>query len=300
MRASRGMALIQALVIVAAIAAVSAALLLRAETGRARLQTRFQADQAALYLQGGASLVSEMLSALGREGVVHRRQDWARPRDGVLIGEGVLAWQVDDLHGRFNVNSLDGEDPTHLAARAAFLRLATDQGLSRRTAQRLADSLGPDAAAREAAVTGDPPPLPLADPRQLAPVARDEPVEFARLLPYLAALPPNAKMNINTLQPPVLEALLPDIPSSQRRALEQYLRRDPVTMIEALVLWAGTALGPEIAARLEAMPLSVSSLTFVVTLELRLDSLRLRRSFVLNREPLPGQSALILSISEPD
>lgn len=300
MRASRGMALVQALVIVAAIAAVATALMLRANDARTRLQIRFQADQAALFLDSGTSLVSAMLAALPGDGVVHPRQDWAQPRDGIVIGDGFLAWQVQDLHARFNVNTLNGEDATHQAARAAFLRLAEGQGLSRRGAQRLADALGPDPAARAAAVSGAPLPLPLVDPRQLAPIAASEATEFARLLPLLAALPPGAAMNINTLHPDVLRALLPDVPSAQRDSLNRFLRRDPVPDIETLMLWAGETLGPDIATRLEALPLSVGSVTFLVTLEARLDTLRLRRSVVLNREPLPGRSAVVLSMPEPE
>ena len=58
---TRGMALIQSLVIVAAIAAVSAALLLRADTARQRLQTRFDGDQLALHLDSGVALIGALI-----------------------------------------------------------------------------------------------------------------------------------------------------------------------------------------------------------------------------------------------
>ena len=73
--ARNGVALVQALVIVAALALVSLALLRRGETARLRLDDRFAADQAGLYLDSGVDLVRATLP----EDVVHLRQDWAMP-----------------------------------------------------------------------------------------------------------------------------------------------------------------------------------------------------------------------------
>lgn len=300
MNNSRGMALIQALVIVAAIAAVAAALMLRAETARLRLETRFQADQTALYLDSGVSLVRAMLNAIPEDSAVHRRQDWANPRSGIEIDGAVLAWTVDDAHGRFNVNSMNDETAEAQSARDAFLRLAQAQGISRSVARRMADALGPDPEARSAAVPGDPIPLPLADPRQLASIAGSETEAFAQFLGVVSALPVGAKLNINTAHEAVLDVLLADLPSAVRGGIARRVRRDPVTTVDEFLFWVGETYSPEIATRLEGMNLAAVSVRFLVTLEARLDSLRLRRSVVLNRGDAQGRGAVFLSMPETE
>ena len=297
---TRGMALIQSLVIVAAIAAVSAALLLRADTARQRLQTRFDGDQLALHLDSGVALIGALIRSLPEKGPLHRGQEWAQPRSGILIDNGVLAWQVDDLQSRFNVNTLNGSEPEHAAAREAFLRLAADHGINRVNARRLADALGADLEARAEATGGAPLPLPLIDPRQLAPLAQAESTDLAAFLAVLSALPAATPMTINTLDPTVLRALLPDVSSTAVNALERRLRRDPAESMEALFEWAEEALGAEISERLASLPLEVSSDWFIARVDAQLDTLHMRRSVVLNRDGAQGRSAVYLSMPEPN
>lgn len=294
----RGVALIQALVIVAAIAAVAAALMLRAEMARQRLQTRFEADQVTLYLDSGVAMLAAQLSALPTTTALHRGQDWARPRSGVLIDRGDLAWQVDDLQSRFNVNALNGQEPAHEAAREAFLRLAADHGIRRDTARRLADALGADAGARDDATGDTALPLPLVDPRQLAVLVPNQPEAWASFVAVLAALPDATPLSLNTLDPSVLKALLPDMPSAMLSSLERRLRREPFASMDAFLLWAETALNPEVAGQFEALGLAITSDWFLATLEARLDTLRLRRSVVLTRDEAQGR--FVVSLSTPE
>ena len=300
MRQTRGVALIQALVIVAAIAAVATALLLRGDVARQRLQTRFQADQAALYLDSGADMIVSMLAQLPAGSVTHRGQDWARARDGIEIDRGVLAWRIDDQQSRFNVNTLYGPDPQHQDAREAFVRLATGQGLNRVIARRLADALGEDVAARTEAAGGVPIPWPLADPRQLAGIAASQPAAFADLLTLVAARPPQSPLNINTAHPVVLAAMLPQVPSTARRAVARYLDRDPAASKEALIEWIDQAFNTTVAAHYDALEFTTGSTLFEAQLEVRVDSLTLRRSVVLNRDAAPEQGAIVLSRPEPE
>ena len=282
----RGMALVQALVIVAAIAAVSAALLLRAGTAQQRLQTRFQADQVALYLDSGVGLVASMLAAIPPAAPVHPGQDWARAREGVIVDRGTVAWQVEDLQGRFNINELAEDAPQPQAARDTFLRLAADHGLRRGAARRLADALiGED-------------PMVVIDPRQLASLVQDDAEDFAEFATVLTALPAGTAMNINTLQPTVLEALLPDLPSTARNALQRRIRQDPFPSRDALLTWATQALPPEFLPRFEAVTFTTTSAWFTVSLDAQLDTLRLRRSVVLTRDAEPEPYTIYLSMPE--
>ena len=276
---SRGMALIQALLIVAAIAAVATALLLRADRARERLEWRQTGDQAALYLDSAVSLLRASLP----QGVVHPGQDWAQPRSGQVIDQGTLAWRIEDLQGRFNLALLGGE--TAAPMRAAFARLAAGRGLSDAAVARVlsqVDGAGTD--------------LPLVAPWLWRSLAGDEVAEWDRLMPFLAVLPPQVALNINTLSPELLEALAPGLPRLARDTLLRQLARAPFASTEALQSWATQRLGAEAAAQLQALPLGVGSTHFAAHLEARLDSLVLRRSVVIDTGGPTGPGAVLMSM----
>lgn len=290
-QSDRGIALVQALVIVAAIAAIAAALMLRAGAAYQRLDTRNRANQAALYLDSGALQARQMLEATLRSRVVHPRQDWAQPRAGMEIGRGELAWRISDLQGRFNLNALSRPAPEGPQAQAAFLRLAQAQGLSRELAQELADMLSE--------TTAGGPVLPLAHPRQLAPYASAEPEAFARLLPLVAALSSTMVFNVNTLRPEVLSAWAPEIDEGTRR---QFLRRaatEPFTSQEALMDWATAALDENAAAQIGGLPLTTVSRWFSLGLEAQLDTGVWQRTVVVTFVGAQEQSVVHLMMPEP-
>lgn len=278
--ARKGVALVQALVIVAALALVSLALLQRGETARLRLDDRFAADQAGLYLDSGVDLVRATLP----EDVVHLRQDWATPREGVRIDRGVLDWRIEDLQGRFNLSLLlaDAEG----RRRAALVRLLRGQGVDAATAEALAQSLSSPITEQSLSALLD-------DPRLDGAVSD-------RLAVLLAVLPPEAGFNVNTLRAPVLAALLPGAPPAALAALSRQIAESPVDEPSAFVELARTALGDEAAEALATLPLTVSSRHFALRIEARLDSVRLRRAVVLDTGAGDGRAAIVQSFPEFD
>jgi len=274
----RGVALVQALVIVAALALVSVALLQRSDTARLRLEDRFAADQAGLYLDSGVDLVRANLP----EGVVHLRQDWATPREGVRIDRGLLGWRIEDLQGRFNL-SLLGADPQGLR-RAMLVRLLRGQGVE----EPLANALG---AALVAPITAQSLTALLADPRLDATLRN-------RLAALLIVLPPEARFNVNTLRAPILAAMLPGAPAATLAALSEQIASEPVSDLETFVAMARAALGDEAAESLTALPLNVTSRHFALQIEARLDSVILRRAVVLDTGAGDGRAAIVQSFPE--
>ena len=274
----KGVALVQALVIVAALALVSVALLQRSESARLRLEDRFATDQAGLYLDSGVDLVRANLP----EGVVHLRQDWATPREGVRIDRGLLGWRIEDLQGRFNL-SLLGADPQGLR-RAMLVRLLRGQGVE----EPLADALG---AALVAPITAQSLTALLADPR-LEDTLRN------RLAALLIVLPPEARFNVNTLRAPILAAMLPGAPTATLAALSEQIASEPVSDLETFVAMARAALGDEAAESLTALPLDVTSRHFALQIEARLDSVILRRAVVLDTGAGDGRADIVQSFPE--
>lgn len=280
----RGMALIQALLITAAIAAVAAALLMRANAARARLETRFAADQAALYLDSG---VEQLRRALP-QGVVGLQQDWARPREGVNIDRGTLDWSVADLQGRFNLSLMAGDEDGIF--HAAFMRLATAQGLT-----------GPALDAVIAGIDGAADPMPLVEPMLLTSVAAGQggAEGWAALEPLLAVWPADEPMNVNTMPEAVLEALAPDLPGLARATILRRLAREPVADGEELRQWITQRMGDLTTTALGDLPLGGSSRRFVLQLEARLDSVVLRRSVVVDTGGGEGPGAVLISVPRP-
>lgn len=292
----RGVALVNALVVVAALAAISAGLLIAATRAQERLALRNRADQVSAYLDAGqaqalADLGTVMAALQG--GGVRPGQDWARPRD-LPIGEGRVAWRMEDLQGRFNLAWLADEGDWGAAARPAFLRLAEAQGVSSALAQRLLRAAGPDPRARAEAFGAAAPALPLVTPLQLAGVpgaAEGGAAALAPLLPFLAALPADAALNPQTAPLPVLRALIPGLEPRDWDLFEAARAAGTFRDADELFVYA-SALWPESAlAALVRIPFGTGSEWFGLNLEARLDTLVLRRSAVvaLTRAPDPAR-----------
>ena len=96
----RGVALLNALVVAAAIAGVATLLMRTAETGRDRLSMIRNSDQMALYLDGVSLLVPRILKADWSEGAAldHLGEIWASEDYSFPIDRGVAAGRISEPH----------------------------------------------------------------------------------------------------------------------------------------------------------------------------------------------------------
>jgi len=303
---SRGVALINALVVVAALAAISAALLIRAELAVERQAMRGGTDQAAAYLRAGQSqALTELQTNIDAVRAVGIRpgQAWNQPRD-VPIDRGRVAWQFHDLQSRFNLAWLSDEGEWGEIARAAFLRLAEGQGLSSSLAGRLARAAGPDTVARSGAFgTGTAPDLPLILPSQLIAVARPAdggPAALEPLWPYLSALPPEARLNPDTAALPVLQALLPGPSDSDWEEFDAARTLGLISGPEGLMNHAEQFWSDETLELLSRLPLESGSDWFELNMQAWLDTVTLRRSAVVSlispMNPAGSEPRIVLSL----
>jgi len=292
----RGVALINALVVVAALAAVSVALLQRAERARQRVADLLPADQAALYLDAATHQVQEVVAATtgGRDGesdAVHLDQGWAEPVLDTPIGRGQVGWRIADLQGRFNLGWLqigaeEDEEQQVVAeeVRAAFGRLAREQGVPREQVRRLEQALAPQLGQRFSAYgrTTRPPPLPPFALDELLLVRGMDAATLNALRPFVTTLPADAGgLNLNTVSPEVLVALLPRQSEASIAARLEAAR--PFEDIEAALSWIEGQAGPEAVALFEALGADVRSDWFEARIEARLDTVHLRRRVVMQR-----------------
>lgn len=210
----RGIALLNALIMVAAISAIATGLMLRAETSRSRVEHLQISQQAGLHLDAAEWLIDPVLRADWErdQNIDHLLEGWSLAGFQADIDRATLAGAITDLQGRYNINSLS--DPADLNAVQSFDRLLTTLGLPLSLGRDIAgfvQARGPALATEYASR-----PLPLRPAG--APLDRIEDLRlvngmtaesYARLLPYVAALPPGGGLNVNTASPEVLGAMLP-------------------------------------------------------------------------------------------
>ncbi|MFC6582705.1 hypothetical protein [Sulfitobacter aestuariivivens] len=129
MTGTRGFVLINALIIVAALAGAATLLLTRAETGRLRLEVGQTSTQLGYYLDAFDALAITILNADRANGAAdHPREDWARADYNVPLDRGQIAGQITDLQSLFNLNWLNDQSNAH--ASDTFDRLLQRKGLS--------------------------------------------------------------------------------------------------------------------------------------------------------------------------
>lgn len=296
---TRGMALINALIVASALAAMSSALLLRADAARQRLGHQQTADQAALYLGAAIALVQQSVALdVDDSGIVHLGQLWAQDRLDESIDRGHVDWRITDLQGQFNINWLLAEaDMGHFAA--SFARLVQARGLTPALSQRLLLAMDPESATRMTAFVPGvrPPTVPLVFVSQLRLIEGMDDRAFAALTPVLTALPVETALNVNTALPEVLAAFVPNIEAAEiERALAPVR---PFSSVDSFLEWAAQGLGDDAAAALEELPLDVGSEWFGARVSARLDMLIVHRAVVLNRLA-ERRSEIVLSVPEYD
>ena len=303
--APRGVALINALVVVAALAAVSVMLMQRLDAARARLADLMPADAATLQVQE-LLRVPPSDAAQDAPPVVHLGQDWAKPVPTLEIDRGQVGWQIADLQGRFNLAWLliggDEADAEEKALaeklRAAFSRLVLGRGLTRLQARHLEQALVPRLGQRVAAYgrATRPPPLPPFALDELLLIDGIDEEALAALRPVLASLPGGKGPNLNTISAEVLAALLPRQSLATLAALLEAER--PFKDVDSALAWIETRAGPDGRALMEALEADVTSDWFVARITARLDSKSLRRRVVLQRNGAGGCCTIRTALPE--
>lgn len=255
-RRQRGVALITVLLVVAIVTVVCAGLIARQQLAIRASSNQIQARQALQYALGGEALAQGILtrdlkapgSAPG-PGVDHPQEAWARPLPTFPIEQGEITVRIEDLAGRFNLNSLvqarqgaqqdEGADPgaadgaLNPIALQQFRRLLVNLGIEQPAyANRLVDWLDNRPERYQDSGAEDNEYL-LAEPAYRAGNRRIEDVselrlllgmtdeDYRRLLPHVSALPSDAALNVNTASAMVLASLRDNLTPGAAQALVQ-------------------------------------------------------------------------------
>lgn len=293
MKQEKGFILVNALVLVAALSAVAVFLLARAEQGRVQLQGGLEAAQLGLGLDAFEALSIATLERDRGDPRDHLREAWARPSLNLALEGGVLSGRIEDMQGRFNLNWL--ADPENRLAQDAFDRLVVTLGQSPETGAALRLALQPGRPANAAAFLHlDPPRDPVGGAvhmlEQLASLPNVEASSWARLRPYVTALPGDSRLNVNTADAAVLAAFLPELTLPQVDQLIQQRTQTPFASTEAFLQHVGLSTPEEEntedteANQLSEAHISVGSNWFGASVSYQLGGLFAERDLLLERQ----------------
>ncbi|MBY6113188.1 type II secretion system minor pseudopilin GspK [Mameliella alba] len=281
MRAQRGFVLVNALVLVGALAAAALVLLVRAEMSVQRQLAWQGAGQGEAYLDAFDALAATLLEA-DPGPTDHLGETWAQPIVQATLDRSRISGGVEDLQGRFNVNWL--AVPEDAQAQEAFARLLATLGLSQDGAAAIRAFLSPGGPVGTAGF-GDVLPRggPVKDLRQLRALPGLTDRQFQRLEPLMAALPSDSRLNVNTAPPEVLAAWVPGLSVAQAQALAAERARRPFASVSDFLL----ALPPAVAADLDDTRLGTGSDWFLARARVEFEGRQLARQSILFRQPLP-------------
>jgi len=203
--ARQGMVLLNVLIVVAISAAAVTVMIVAQDIQVRRTIRLHDAAQAQSYARAGelSAITALRRDALTAPDVDVATEPWAQiGQMAVAIPNGGFALSIADEQARFNVNALALGEPIPAGA---LLEIARLTGVSRETVSIIEATL-----------------LALGPIRDDGPLraAGVDPEDLARLAPLVVFLPPEAKVNVNTADPALLEMILRD-PAAVRRVLER-------------------------------------------------------------------------------
>jgi general secretion pathway protein K len=228
----RGVALVTALLIAALVTVVAVAMASRQQLDIRRTANMLEADQAYLYALAAETWVSQVLiEDSQRTQMDTLTEAWAMKLPPIPIEGGVISGSVEDMQGRFNLNSLidvaGKVDPIQVRVFQSLLRQLSFSDakiqLSPFVANRLVDWIDPDLnaladGAEDMLYLGLDVPYRAANramvsPSELAAIAGISLRDVAALLPLVTALPRDSAanttsvINVNTAPEMVLISL---------------------------------------------------------------------------------------------
>jgi len=222
--AQRGVALITAVLIVALATILAVNVVYRGMLDQRRAGTLFALDQAFEVALGAEAWAADVLQRDEQESQGDNfTENWARPLPPLPIEGGTVAGRLEDLQGRFNLNNLVFADgTTNPEAVLQLARILTWLDLEPTWASMMADWIDEDTqpgfpdGAEDNVYTGQSPPylaanMPITRASELLSLPGFGPERYAKLKPYVTALPVGTKLNVCTAPGIVIDALVENV-----------------------------------------------------------------------------------------
>ncbi|MEO5626497.1 MAG: type II secretion system minor pseudopilin GspK [Dokdonella sp.] len=209
----RGVALLVALLVVALAVILIAALLDRGELALARTRNVLRSEQAEAYAQGLEIYAAQILLTTSGQADTNV-SPWALPLPPQPVPGGIISATMHDMNGCFNLNNMaaNGGDPltwVPLFANLLKARGVIDPALPIAVRDWLSatPNAGDDNTYLAQPIPYRPAHRAFAHVSELRLVRGFDGDVYAKVAPYLCALPAGTRININTASVPVLQSL---------------------------------------------------------------------------------------------
>ncbi|HQR24238.1 MAG TPA: type II secretion system minor pseudopilin GspK [Steroidobacteraceae bacterium] len=216
----RGVALIMAVLMVALAMILAANVVFRGVLDQRRAATMFALDQAFEVALGAEAWAADFLQRdLQESKTDNLAETWAQPLPPLPIEGGSVAGRLEDLQGRFNLNNLVFADgTTNPDAVKQLERVLVTLDIEPKWASAMADWIDEDNqpgfpdGAEDSVYTGQTTPylaanMPITRTSELLALAGFGSERYAKLKPYVSALPVGTPLNVCTAPGIVLDAL---------------------------------------------------------------------------------------------
>jgi general secretion pathway protein K len=221
LRDQRGIALLTAVVLVALATVVATAIAFDTTLAARRGGGGAAYDEAVQIATGAEAIAAYAIVEQRRQAnaAIHGEQVWARPIGPVEVVPGAtLEARLDDLQGRFNLNNLTNNDGTvNQEAVEVFRRLLVYAGVEPDWAPAVADWIDDDGdfspgGAEDAVYSSETPGYRtpnrvITSPTEMLALIKFGPDRYAKIAPFITALPRGTPMNLCTASGALLDAL---------------------------------------------------------------------------------------------
>jgi len=279
-------ALITAVLVVAIATIIATSMMKRQNFDTQRTANIIHQDQAVAYALGAEQWAGIELSKDSRaNNFDYLEENWAYELPALPIDGGFITGKLEDLQGRFNLNSV--LDPLQAER---FSRLCQVLGVDPGFIPALQDWIDADTeervnGAEDDAYTMLSPPYRaanryLADPSELLLIRGVTVQDYNNLLFYVNALPGGIEVNVNTAPPPVLDSLAAGIDPSEMAGIVAIRTDRPYREVDDFVkeeIFTGKGMQEDY--------LTVSSQYFLLTANVMLGNAPLTLQSVLYRSP---------------
>jgi general secretion pathway protein K len=280
----RGVALITAVLVVAIAAMIATSMMKRQNFDTQRTANIIHRDQAINYALGAEYWAGvELIKDSEMNNYDHLKEIWAYELPSLPIDGGYITGKLQDLQGRFNVNSV--LDPLQAER---FIRLCQAINVEPDFIPALQDWIDDDTEVRvdgaedESYTLMNPPYRTanryLADTSELLLVKGVSLQDYNMLMFYISALPGNSEINVNTASPLLLQSLTYDVTPPDAESIIALRTDKPYQDIDDFVeeeTFAGKEMSEEY--------LTVSSQYFLLTANVMLGDVPLTLQSVLFR-----------------
>ena len=243
LRRNRGTAVIMAILTVALVATLAASVVREYGANVMSLTGRHDQNQARWLARGAVDWARNVLANDARTSATdHSGEAWATKIPATPVDNGEVSGEVEDLSGRFDLNSVvrnGAADANNLATykrllklsgidddRAASLATALVEWILRTSADG-AKSTQSDQSSGAPRGLQLPPQTPLVDVDELQLIDGYDKDVMVNLRRFVAAHPAVSALNLNTVSAEVLAALMPDLGIAVTRALVEERLRAP-------------------------------------------------------------------------